>query len=800
MWQTLLSGNIWEGELRNLRKDGTYFWEKASIAPYFDDEGDIAYYVAVKHDITKEKEDLVKTKRRERYLNNIQELSLTGGWEYDIVNDRLFWTDQMYKIHAFEKPFSGDLTQESFKCIDEESRERIVDSYSKCIHDGIPFDHTFKFTDFKGNKKWIRARCNPITDSEDNIIKVVGSFRDVTVETDALHALKKRQSKLKAIVESFDDIIFTLDEEGRFIKLYGEWAKSNELSTIMLGKTAKEIFGKEEGKVHTDALQKAKKQGFTSYNWYIENKDGVKNHFEIRLTKLSDVDSEVPEEEKFLGVGRNITAEVNYREELEDLRDRLNYALIGTKAGTWDWDIQSGKIILNERWATMLGYSLSELEPVYIETWRNLIHPEDRERVETDLQNYFNGHTPMFDVKVRMQHKAGHWVWVLSRGASFEQDDKGNATRMVGTHIDVTDWMEAEQRLKNSERKYRELFENSGDPSLLEKNGLIVDCNRAALDLLGNEKKSELIGKSFAEISPEIQPDGQKSEQFFKSMFNELLNQNKTGLMLEWEHLGKDGKIIPVESVITNLTDTDGDSIRYIVLRDITDRKAAEKELMESYEERGALLSEIHHRVKNNLAIISGLIQLQILEAEDEKTAEQLNKSVNRIKSIALIHEQLYQSKSFSEISLKENIKNQAETLLTMYNSEISTHVDMKLDLEDVQININQALTCGLLLNEILTNAFKHAFKNRDTGQIQIKLKETDGKISLTVRDNGVGIPNEQESPKNLGRTLIGTFIQQLRADAEVKGEEGTCYIIEFMKHNQKGVMASNLDLNLEEE
>lgn len=800
MWQTLLSGNIWEGELRNLRKDGTYFWEKASIAPYFDDEGDIAYYVAVKHDITKEKEDLVKSKRRERYLNNIQELSLTGGWEYDIVNDRLFWTDQMYKIHGLEKSFSGDLTQESFRCIDEESRDRIVDSHRKCIREGISFDHTFKFTDFKGNKKWVRAKCNPIKSSEGKVIKVVGSFRDITVETDALHALKKRKSKLKAIVESFDDIVFTLDEEGRHIKLYGKWAKSNELSAMMLGKTDTEIFGKEEGKIHTDALQKAKEQGFASYNWHIEDKEGDKSHFEMRLTKLKGAVSEDSTEEKFLGVGRNITAEVNYQEELMDLKDRLNYALIGTKAGTWDWDIKSGKIILNERWATMLGYSLSELEPAYIETWKNFIHPKDLKRVENDLQNYFNGHTPMFDVKVRMQHKDGHWVWVLSRGASFEQDDKGSPTRMVGTHIDVTDWMKAEQRLKNSERKYRELFENSADPSLLEKSGLIVDCNRAALDLLGNDKKSELIGKNFAEISPQTQPDGQKSEQFFKSIFNELINQNKTGLMLEWEHLSKDGKIIPVESVITNLTDIDGDSIRYIVLRDITDRKAAEKEILESYEERGALLSEIHHRVKNNLAIISGLIQLQIIEVEDEKTVEQLNKSVNRIKSIALIHEQLYQSKSFSEISLKENIKNQVETLMTMYNSDISVNVDLKLDLDDVQININQALTCGLLLNEILNNAFKHAFKGRDTGQIQIKLKESGAKVCLTVRDNGVGISNEQESQESLGRTLIETFIQQLNAEAEVKTEEGTCYIIEFMKHNLKGVMASNLDLNLEEE
>lgn len=794
MWDTLTSGNTWRGEIKNVRKDGTYFWEKASIAPYFNKEGDIIYYVAIKQDITKEKENIEKSERRERLLNNIQELSETGGWEYDPKKDVFFWTEELYKIHGFEKPFGGNLAEESLKCYSEPDQKMIKELYDKCLQEGIPYDYTARFTDLKGNKKWVRTKTQPIKDPEGEIIRIVGSVRDVTDEVDTLHALKKRQSEFQTVVESFDDIVFTLDEEGRHTNLYGKWARDEELCTMMLGNTATEIFGEEAGRSHFEALQIAKVEGHFTYKWYIENEEGKRNYYETKLTKLKGASSDG---EGFLGVGRNITAEIRYREELEDLKERLNYSLIGTRAGTWDWDIKSGKIIFNERWAQILGYSLSELEPTYVETWNNFVHPQDLERSSDELERYFKGDIPMYDVKVRMQHKDGHWVWVWDRGAIFEEDEEGNPTRMVGTHIDISEWMEAEQKLKRSEKKYRELFENSSDPSLLEKDGHIIDCNQALLDLLGYSKKNDLIGKRVLDISPEHQSNGWESEKLFNEALNELMEFRKKGLKFEWEHLKKDGSVVPVETVLTNLTDNNGESMRYVVWRDITDRKAAENELMEAYEERGALLSEIHHRVKNNLAIISGLIQLQIFGTEDEQAAEQLNKSVNRIKSIALIHEQLYQSKNFANISLKENIENQAKTLLSMYESKNSAQVALELDLEEVHININQALPVGLLLNEILNNAFKHAFVGREKGKIDISLKESGAKVRLMVKDNGVGFSEDGNIGSSLGHTLIQTFIKQLRANLKVDKNSGTSYSIEFKKQDLKGTMASNMELGV---
>ncbi|MDZ7806546.1 MAG: sensor histidine kinase [Gracilimonas sp.] len=130
-----------------------------------------------------------------------------------------------------------------------------------------------------------------------------------------------------------------------------------------------------------------------------------------------------------------------------------------------------------------------------------------------------------------------------------------------------------------------------------------------------------------------------------------------------------------------------------------------------------------------------------------------------------------------------------------MYKSNNATTVDLKLDLEEVLININQALPVGLLLNEILNNAFKHAFVGRGEGEIQIKLSETDDKVQLVVKDNGVGFSSEEESSSSLGHTLIDTFIKQLRATVDFNTDNGTHYTIEFEKQNLKGTMASNMNL-----
>jgi two-component sensor histidine kinase len=159
---------------------------------------------------------------------------------------------------------------------------------------------------------------------------------------------------------------------------------------------------------------------------------------------------------------------------------------------------------------------------------------------------------------------------------------------------------------------------------------------------------------------------------------------------------------------------------------------------------------------------------------------------------MALIHEQLYHSENFSDVSLKDNILKQAESIRDVFTTDDSTSVELELDLEDISIGINQAMPVGLLVNEILINAFKHAFKGKEDGEISVKLFEEESQIYLNISDNGVGFDPSGEETNTLGTTLIQTFAGQLEAEMEMHSSDGTSYHINFKRSDYKGSVVSD--------
>jgi PAS domain S-box-containing protein len=789
--ESLYNGIAWKGEYQSIRKDGSLFWVRDTVTPIRNEEQVITHFVSLKQDISRQKEKELEVQRREQILNDVQKLSKTGGWVYERPLDTFFWSKELYEIHGFEEPYPDDHMEASLKCYLEEDRKLVAEKFQECLDNGTPYDLTVQFRDIKGNHKWVRTKSHAIKDEHGVVTRIIGSVKDVTEEQEVLNALEESETKFRNVIAAFDDVVFTTDLEGRHLEVFGHIAENASFRNLILGKTALEVFGEEEGEVHMEAIEQVKKEGAFTYEWSAEGEHGEIEYFQTKLTLVKDSSGVTT---GILGVGRNMTREIESRLRAEELQERLDYALKGTQAGTWDWNIKTGETIFNERWAEMLGYTLEELRPTTIETWKKLLHPDDVVKTERKLESYFMGETDIYDVAFRMRHKDGSWIWVWDRGAIFEKDEDGTPVRMVGTHLDINEQVKAEEQLALSEKRYRDLFEKPSDPTLIEKDYKIFDCNEAAYKILGYNSKEELIGKKVLNIStPKQFGKINTSEQLVKVI---KTAKEKGSYKFEWEHVHKDGHSIPMEVVLTNILDVNGEYVRHVVLRDISDRKAAEEKLVQSNEERGTLLSEIHHRVKNNLAIISGLMQLQVFNTDNKKEADYLNRSINRIKSIALIHEQLYQSRNFSNIELDENIRKQADSLLEMYQSAMSANVELNLDLMPVKININQALPVGLLVNEILNNSFKHAFEGRKTGVISISLQENeDDMVKLTLTDNGCGIPENKDGNSSLGTTLIETFIKQLHAEATISNSGGTSYHITFHKEHNPGSLMNRLNV-----
>ncbi|MDZ7756508.1 PAS domain S-box protein [Rhodohalobacter sp.] len=516
LWATIISGKIWKGEFLNQKKDGSLYWEKATIKPIKDDEGEIRHYIAVKQDVTEEKNQASKARRRERILNDVEKLSKTGGWEYDVKKDEFYWSDYLYEIHGFEKPIKENAVEKSLECYHPDDRERISKAFKRCLKEGEDYDYTVRFTDLNGNKKWVRTKSYAVKNENGEIIKVIGSVRNVTDEVEQEKSLKESHEKFKTLVQSFDDIVFTLDRRGRHTALYGKWA-DDEVQKEFLGKNAFDIFGDEKGMVHMNAVEKVLKGVPVIYEWSIENLEGEEEFYQTKLTLLKDN----PEGTDILGVARNVTTETVYQRELFETKQRLELALKATRAGTWDWDLTTDELIVNEWWAKMLGYNLSEIKS-HISSWENLTHPDDLIPTQELLFKLFSGKKKYFDTNIRMQHKDGSWIWINDRGMVAERDEEGQPVRLAGTHVDITKRVKTEEALKISEKRYKDLFTRSSDPNLIFKNGVIIDCNTSAVEILGYKKKNELIGKTIVDISPEKQPDGTLTADLQREMLSEM--------------------------------------------------------------------------------------------------------------------------------------------------------------------------------------------------------------------------------------------------------------------------------------
>ncbi|MEX2456222.1 MAG: sensor histidine kinase, partial [Balneolaceae bacterium] len=196
-------------------------------------------------------------------------------------------------------------------------------------------------------------------------------------------------------------------------------------------------------------------------------------------------------------------------------------------------------------------------------------------------------------------------------------------------------------------------------------------------------------------------------------------------------------------------------------------------------------LAEIHHRVKNNLAVVSGMMLLQAFDTENESLQAKLYDSVSRIKTMAIVHELLYQSDSFSQLEFSETLRRLVENVSETLETKAKVKLEINCDL--VKLNINQAIPASLIVNEVLTNAYKHAFKDKNRGKIEFNLIEENEKIDITIKDNGVGFTEDTNQKNSLGLHLIQVLNDQIEGTYTYeKGDKGTIFTLSFNKKGSK--------------
>jgi PAS domain S-box-containing protein len=335
----------------------------------------------------------------------------------------------------------------------------------------------------------------------------------------------------------------------------------------------------------------------------------------------------------------------------------------------------------------------------------------------------------------------------------------------------------AEEALRESELQFRSIFDGVTDAIFVHdvETGAIVDTNKAMRRMYGYPEEEEFVGdvQDLSDGSPPY--DGDHSL--------DLLERARAGQnpVTEWRARRRDGSLFWTEVALRRASLGGVDRI-LVVCRDITARKEAERRIEESLREKETLLREIHHRVKNNFQIINSLFDLQLLGAPDPRVVEALREPRSRIHAMALIHERLYLSRDFESVDFKEYLSELASELVLSYNVDPS-RIALTVEAEDLALDMDRAIPCGLVLNELVTNALKYAFPDPGRGgAIVVRLAKNGGDIVLTVEDDGVGMDVEaaRKSSNSLGLTLSIMLAQQLRGTLTLDGSGGVRAVLRF--------------------
>ncbi len=436
--------------------------------------------------------------------------------------------------------------------------------------------------------------------------------------------------------------------------------------------------------------------------------------------------------------------------------------------GLFRTSVEDGEVLAaNQTTAEMFGYTSIEEFIHEFKASKHYLDIHRREELFVLLKR--DGRVDNFEIEAT--HRDGSTFWVAVNEQVFPEHGYTE-----GTMIDITERKLTEKALRESEERYRTLVETAKDIILIhDLQDQLIYVNTSGLKISGYSKE-EVKKMHITDFIPADQLQALKERR-------EKRLAGDTGVHLyATEFVNKAGRLIPVE-VSSSLLLKDGKPwATFLIARDITERKRAEDTIKASLAEKEILLKEIHHRVKNNLQIISSLLKLQVKHIDDPEAVESLRQSRDRIKSIALIHEKLYRSKDLARVDFPEYVRDLVASLFRSYEMS-SRNVKLRVNVGDVRMNIDRAIPCALIINELVANSLEHAFPKGKKGEICVELvAECDEMLKLTVADNGIGLPEglDPMAAETLGLELVETLVAQLGGQVVCEDRAGTTFTVTF--------------------
>ncbi len=595
--------------------------------------------------------------------------------------------------------------------------------------------------------------------------------RNITKRKKAEIAIKNSEKRFRSLINNSNDLIRILDEK-RIIVF------DSPSSERILGYSEGYFIGKNPlDFIHPDDLETVE----MVLNKVYENQNPI-IPVEFRIRKLDG--KYIPVESSFQNLidvsGINgivvTTRPIFERKKAEDMLRFQADILNNVRDCVIVYNLQGKIIYWNKGAEAIYGYSEEEIIGKDI---KMLYLNRDKCYFELDLEGILK--LGEYNGEWEGKRKDGSRVYVDVR-ETVMKDVNGKIIGVIGVSKDISERKKAEKQIKRSEAYYRTIFENTGTATIIIEEDTTVSLVNAEFEKLYGYPKEEIEGKkSWREFVVHDYKDKIEDYHKLRRIDPKLAPRN-----YEFKFVDRYGNI---KDVFTTVALIPGTEKSLISLRDITDNKIAESKIKDSLMEKEVLLREIHHRVKNNLQIISSLLNLQTRCVEGEETINVLKESQNRVKTMAMVHEKLYQSEDLKDINFKEYIENLVSGLFYSYGVKRGA-IDLQVEGDSFEMDIDTAIPCGLIINELVTNSLKYAFPDqgsKDVVMVELKKLPQD-KLKLVVADNGCGLPEnlDIENVETLGLKMVTILVTQLNGTLELNRANGTEFKIIFGESEYK--------------
>ncbi len=771
-------------EIKNLSSKGKTYYREIFLHPVRGANGNITEIAIIGQDTTErrlsEQKILEQSAKLEAIFESGTQLIWTVDKNYMFTSFNKNFSNAMYSVYGIRPSLDKKIYKPQKTKVGKEYHNWWITKYKEAFEKQASIEFTTEQLDSNGNKLYRQIFIHPIF--KNGVVEEISCISNDITELRYLQDQSINQAaKLKSIFESSSHLIWTIDKDYKTTSFNTNFSRQFQENNG----TKPEL----NIQLHT-LLPKAKQNAYKLY-WYSNYKkvfegNSVKlekhqtNNFgkliinEIYLNPVRNANNEIVE---IACLAHDITENKLFEQKIIDQSAKLKAIFESGDHLIWTVNRKLELTSYNKNYINLVKNQASKQKLEENKTVSVLDTIQSKEKKKFWIEKYkqvLKGKPNIFIHKSIVNNKD------IYREIYLYPILLNNEVVEVSVIAqNITERIENETKILEQSAKLKAIFE-SGEQLMwtITKDFKFTSLNQnyanAIFELYGFYPQ---IGKSIREIGKQkTAPFESLWDQKYEAAFNgKQVDLTTERITLKGKKVFRQYYLYPIKNINNEVVEVSGIGF------DITENKINEEKITQSLKEKDVLLKEVHHRVKNNMQVISSILNLQSSYVKDTYALNLLKECQNRIKSMAFIHESLYQTKNFESVNFSEYVTTLSKNLVHTYSIN-TKKIKLILTLDNLFLSLDASIPCGLIINEIISNSLKYAFPDNRDGIIFVNLRVVKNKVSIEVGDNGIGIPDsvDVKNTQTLGLQLVDTLVEQINGTIKLTRNKGTIFSIEF--------------------